>query len=288
MPPRKETAFQKAERKRLESQRELNRGQVQAINRHMKEHPQLVPCLYEALQRAMRECGLQTAESDSGTGHPATSRPMMLALPAPSDSSAPDAHTGPGSRASESSAGDGGAAGSSEAGSSSYHTGAAMHSRSYRSLESSSVVFLQELLSAIEPVVFAKHAIGIVTRHGARLQNVKALCELIELCTGMAGAEQIVVGEDQAVTAVLKLRLSELNIAFGRRGLETPLPPDWMANGVYRIILDGSSDPKIQNRFTQVIKAIRAPELKRVDKKLICIHDIFPSGGPPSRRKGPS
>lgn len=36
MPPRKETAFEKSERKRLEAQRELTKGQIQAINKRMK------------------------------------------------------------------------------------------------------------------------------------------------------------------------------------------------------------------------------------------------------------
>lgn len=225
MAPRRETAFEKSERKRIEAQKELTKGQVQEINKNMKQHPQLVPALYEAMQRAMREGGVHMTAPSLGAGsassHVGT---PMLALPAPPLS----VHSAPcnasASAGSASIAGDvAGFGEDSEAGSSS--GAASVASRSYRSLESSSVVFLQELLSAIEPVVFAKHAISIVTRRGARLRNIKALCEIIELCIGMAGAEQIIVGDDHSVTAVLKLRLSELNIAFGRRGLETPLPP---------------------------------------------------------------
>lgn len=274
MAPKKEMAFQKSERKRLEAQRELTRGQVQEINKNMKQHPQLVPSLYEALQRTMRENGLQQPDSSSVVHH-TVSLVRMLALPAPPTELQGEHCVGSASMASGSSSGDfGGSAASSEAGSSNQAASSPGHARSYRSLESSSVVFLQELLSAIEPVVFAKHCLAVVTRRGARLQNIKALCEIIDLCTGMAGTEQIVVGDDKGVTAVLKLRLCELNLSFGRRGLETPLPPDWAAHGVYNIILDGAN-LKVQNRFTSTIKVIKAPELKRVDKKLVYVHDNY-------------
>lgn len=84
MAPRRETAFEKSERKRIEAQKELTKGQVQEINKNMKQHPQLVPALYEAMQRAMREGGVHMTAPSLGAGsassHVGT---PMLALPAP-------------------------------------------------------------------------------------------------------------------------------------------------------------------------------------------------------------
>lgn len=223
----------------------------------------------------MRELGLQQP-SDAASAATGRQQHQMLALPPPQAASSPiPPPSGSASIAPDPSAADSGMAPSGDSEVGSVPGASAPQLRAYRSLESSSVIFLQELLSAIEPVVFTKHALSIVTRRGARLQNIKSLCEIIELCTGMAGTEQIIVGDDQGVTAVLKLRLSELNLGFGRRGLETPLPPDWATHGVYRIVLESGGGLKVMNRFTNICKTIKAPELKRVDKRLVYVHDNF-------------
>lgn len=91
----------------------------------------------------------------------------------------------------------------------------------------------------------------------------------------MACAEQIVVGDDHSVTSVLKLRLSVLTIAFGRRCLETPLSPDWAAYTVYRVIKDGGGGLMVQSRFTSVRKTIKASELMRVDMQFVYVKDKY-------------
>lgn len=177
MVARRETAFEKSVRKRIESQRELTKGQVQEINQAMKANLQVVPPLDEALQRAMREGGIQQSGSGGDCGNGTAHMPTaMLALPAPPSSSTGAPCNASASAGSASSAGDIPASGvDAEAGSSA--DSPPPPSRSFRGLGSPSVAFLQELLHAIEPVVFSKHCVSVVTRRGARLQNIKALCE---------------------------------------------------------------------------------------------------------------
>jgi hypothetical protein len=116
----------------------------------------------------------------------------------------------------------------------------------YWILSEFSVVLLQTVLAAMEPMAFNKVLTRSITTRGKKNENKTMLLELVEFCTGFGPKTKTgckTVGE-------LKELMCHRNASRGRRASQLALPADWDTHGAYQWQWRGE-DIYISHKFVQ-------------------------------------
>ena len=106
----------------------------------------------------------------------------------------------------------------------------------YVNFTTSSVVFMVDVLSAIEPISMSKVALRPASCRGKKETKMQNLAELLEFSTGVS-RETRLVGKLRHIPT-LKDWLRQQSVAEGRRARDLAIPAQWSAHrdGVYRFV----------------------------------------------------
>lgn len=124
-----------------------------------------------------------------------------------------------------------------------------------KTLQSCSASVLVSLCSGIERIVFSKSALTALQKRGHREPPRASLLELIEFTTGLEPSMEVDVSEEKLEQT--KAVMHDLNMRYGRRGLELSLPASWADQGVYELTINAQAETaSIKNRYLDIQRRI--------------------------------
>jgi hypothetical protein len=209
MVARKESRSEKATRLTAQVQTLVGRDHVEKIDLVMKLFPAMVSNLFDHTKRALAVQGvdIQTLVDASVRAKGAARKPPLALC----DGDAEDIFGS-------------GAASSGLHGGSNPRGGDSRMISMVR-LDSVSGTLLQTSLHKMEPVVFGVAALKGLLQNGQRVIPRDPLLQLVEFTTGSPRSYLLNISDWENVES----RLSDLNEANGRRGMDLVLPPSWGA-----------------------------------------------------------
>lgn len=111
----------------------------------------------------------------------------------------------------------------------------------YLQLSGSSVVFLQQLMSQVEPLAFSKHALAPLLKAGRKEAKIIDMCRHLEYATTIDGDHSL-RGDHRHIPSLVAW-MTMLRDSEGRRCRDLLVPATWSAraDGVYTFRVDGEA-----------------------------------------------
>ena len=192
----------------------------------MKGKPEVLPDLRDWLV----QMSLWTEDDDkamSSGPSPAPSKPVQVAEPDPDEGQVREETSAPAPAAAPS-----------------------VPHKNFNKVENMPLVYLKSWLSKLEPIALAEPMLQAHTKHGKRQQNREFLAELLEFATGVQPWKQLFeTTRSEAQVATFEHAMCDVYKKYGAVCKDLKLPPDWRADGYYRVVAGVDDQLYVEHRF---------------------------------------